>query len=147
MEGPQPGKIQFGADEEQNGGGHVPKSGRLENAAPTFLVDAWYLGKLKVLFSSTNTQNTILMTKLVYCLSEQLLNPKWTKAFGNCKLQAVLWLSVACNVIPELQIVCNNPVYIFETLSVALCELEVTLNIGCTDAKILQSQMFKLNLC
>jgi len=30
-------------------GGDIPKSGgRLENAAPTFLVDAWYLGKLEV---------------------------------------------------------------------------------------------------
>lgn len=44
MDGPQPGKTQFGADEEQSGG-HVPKSGRLENAAPAFLVDTLYLGK------------------------------------------------------------------------------------------------------
>ncbi|KAL9965866.1 hypothetical protein ACROYT_G029720 [Oculina patagonica] len=43
MDGPQPGKAQFGADEEQSGG-HVPKSGHLENAAPAFLVDTLYLG-------------------------------------------------------------------------------------------------------
>ena len=28
--------------------GDIPKSGRLENAAPTVLVDVWYLGKLEV---------------------------------------------------------------------------------------------------
>lgn len=47
MDGSRPGKIQFGTDEEPIGG-DVPKSGRLENAAPTFLVDVWYLGKLEV---------------------------------------------------------------------------------------------------
>ena len=47
MDGPQPGKVQFGSDEEPVGG-DIPRPGGLENAAPTFLVDAWYLGKLEV---------------------------------------------------------------------------------------------------
>ena len=48
MDGPQPGKI---PNEEPTGG--AKSGGRLENAAPTFLVDAWYLGKLEVCISHT----------------------------------------------------------------------------------------------
>ena len=48
MDGSQPGKVQFGTDGEPIGD-DIPKSGgRLENAAPTFVVDVWYFGKLKV---------------------------------------------------------------------------------------------------
>ncbi|KAJ7378235.1 hypothetical protein OS493_024184 [Desmophyllum pertusum] len=36
MEGPQPGKINFGEEEGGVNGGEVPKSGRLENSAPSF---------------------------------------------------------------------------------------------------------------
>lgn len=40
MDGPQPGKVPFGDEQEEQ----VEKSGRLQNSAPTFLVDGWYSG-------------------------------------------------------------------------------------------------------
>ena len=49
MDGPQPGKVRFSANEEPTEGAN--SRGRLENAAPAFLVDGWYLGKLEVCIS------------------------------------------------------------------------------------------------
>lgn len=85
MDGHQPGKVQFSSEGEPIGG-DIPKSGgRLENAAPTFLVDAWYLGKLEVCISHP-VLNALYefpkdLTKLFNRMSELQLNQKWTKVF------------------------------------------------------------------
>lgn len=65
-------------------GGDIPKSGgRLENSAPTFLVDAWYLGKLEVCIShpvlSALYEFPKDLTKILNRTSELQLIQKWTK--------------------------------------------------------------------
>lgn len=66
MEGPQPGKINFGEEEGGVNGGEVPKSGRLENSAPVFLADTWYLGELfgniVAVFLSTFAKNIVFLS-------------------------------------------------------------------------------------
>lgn len=60
MDGPQPGKVPFGDEQEEQ----VEKSGRLQNSAPAFLVDGWYSGKLKPL-----QQNSFLL-----CMALNIVN-------------------------------------------------------------------------
>lgn len=76
MEGPGRGNVQFGADEQN--GGDVPKSGRLQNSAPAFLVDTWYLGKIKVgsLSSKSIFLSDGLSSKLILPLKQPATDPK-----------------------------------------------------------------------
>ena len=76
MEGPEGGKVQFGSDEQN--GGDVTTSGRLVNSAPAFLVDTWYLGKIKVgsLSSKYILLSVGLSSKLLLPLKQPAINPK-----------------------------------------------------------------------
>ena len=78
MDGRRPEKVQFSTDGEPIGGDISKSGGRLENAAPTFLVDAWYLGKLEVCISHP-VLNTLYefpedLTKIFNRMSESNCN-------------------------------------------------------------------------